>query len=431
MAGTTDTFATRPATRLRSFLASRRGLVRDYLAAISGAGGRLVFSLAYFVLLANTLPLSDFGIFATASAAGVVLSRILGFGFISSLYRIATVKPLLIGLFTGGFLMMALISLPVLGAGSAVVYLLFFNGTMTVGAFAMVVAAEALLWRPVEAVIIVNNGLGQFGRASLLAILSTAARAAAALAFMLVSGGSLADWCVYYLVANAAIAFVAFAVFYPRQRIRIHPKLYWRRLPDSLYVACAEVLFYLQMDFDKFVVLSFGGPQLAGIYAVIMRLVDLTAIPIRTFTMMLVQRMMRTPSLLTGWRMRGGIELGILTISSLALGSLALVLYVFPNALGSNVAQAAGLIGLAFLVPGARNIVEYQAELLFARGQTLTRAVNLALLGAAKAVFLIYALSMTRDVESLVWLLNAIFAGLYLISAVLTYSALRLPARRA
>jgi len=128
---------------------------------------------------------------------------------------------------------------------------------------------------------------------------------------------------------------------------------------------------------------------------------------------------------------RGGIELGILAVSSLALGALALVLAVFPDALGRNVAPAAGLVGLAFLVPGTRNLVEYQAELLFARGQTLARALNLALLGAAKAVLLVHALSATQDVEALVWMLNAIFAGLYLVSAALTYSALRMPAKRA
>ncbi len=33
--------------------------------------------------------------------------------------------------------------------------------------FAAVIVAEALLWRPVEVVIIVNNGMGRFGRAAI------------------------------------------------------------------------------------------------------------------------------------------------------------------------------------------------------------------------------------------------------------------------
>ena len=223
---------------------------------------------------------------------------------------------------------------------------------------------------------------------------------------------------------------LAFAAFYPWRRLRFQPRLYWRRLPDSLYVAGAEILFYLQMDLDKLIVLSIGGPELAGIYAVISRLVDLTAIPVRTFTMMLVQKMMRAPAMLANWRLRIGIEAGILLVSTAGLGALALVLLVFPNALGSNVAQAAGLVWLALLVPGARNIVEYQAELLFARGQTLSRAVNLALLAAAKALFLGVALRGTATPEALIWMLNAVFAALWAVSALLTYTALMMPAKR-
>ena len=69
------------------------------------------------------------------------------------------------------------------------------------------------------------------------------------------------------------------------------------------------------------------------------------------------------------------------------------MLHFFPNALGRNVAEAAPLVGLALCVPGLRNLVEYQAELLFARGQTLMRALNLACSPALKAVLLAYVLT--------------------------------------
>src|SRR5262245_56379125 len=170
--------------RLRDFLATRRGLAKDYFSAISGSAGRLVFSLAYFIALANSLSIPDFGLFATASAAGVMLSRLLAFGFVSSVYRIAAIRPRLVGIFTAGFLLLSLLSLPALAAASWIVFALFFSGSMGAGAYASVIAAEALLWRPTELVIIVNNGLGKFGRAALLTIIGTAVRAAAALAFM-------------------------------------------------------------------------------------------------------------------------------------------------------------------------------------------------------------------------------------------------------
>ena len=415
--------------RIGAFLSERRGLLRDYFSAISGASGRLVFSLIYFVALANTLTLGDFGLFATASAAGVMLSRILAFGFISALYRTATIRPNLIGTFTAGFGMMAVLSLPVLAAASYLVYLLFFTGEVALSVFAAIVVAEAVLWRPFEVVIIVNNGLGRFGRAAALTIFGTVMRAAGAVAFAFWADNSLAAWSNIYIAVNAIAAIAAFGLFYPRQRLRFRPPLYWRRLADSLYVAGAEVLFYLQMEFDKLLVLAIGGPQLAGLYAIIMRLVDLTAIPIRTFSMLLVQRMMRAPEMLKSLRVRGGIEASVFAVSTIALLSLALILHYFPTALGKTVAEAAPLVALALCVPGLRNLIEYQAELLFARGQTLVRALNLALLAAAKAVLLIFVMTRSLDTADFIWSLNGMFAGLYLVSALLTYSALRLPAK--
>ncbi|QIA22429.1 transporter [Mesorhizobium sp. AA22] len=419
----------RPLARIGAFVAERRGLVRDYLSAISGAGGRLVFSLAYFIALANTLSIAEFGMFATASAAGVMLSRILAFGFISALYRTATIRPNLIGTFTAGFVLLGVISLPLLAAASYGVYLVFFASTVPLSVFAAVVFAEALLWRPVEVALIVNNGLGKFGRAALLTILATALRALGAVLFMFAPQPTIDVWSWYYIGANAASLLLAFAFFYPRQRLRLRLALYIRRLADSIYVAGAEVMFYLQMEFDKLLVLAIGGPHLAGIYAIIMRLVDLTAIPIRTFSMMLVQRMMRAPELLSRLTVKSGIEGGVFLVSTLALAALAIVLHFFPNALGKNVADAAPLLALAICVPGLRNLVEYQAELLFARGQTLVRAINLALLAGLKAVLLTYVLTTILDTPDLVLSLNVVFLLLYLASTLLTYSAMRKPAK--
>lgn len=421
---------TGPMQRIRRFLSTKVGLLRDYATAVSGSFGRLVFSLVYFIALANTLTIAEFGLFATASAAGVMLSRILAFGFISALYRAATVKQRLLGVFTGGFLALALLSLPVLAAASFAVWLLFFAGEMMPGVFVVLIMAETLLWRPVEAVIIVNNGMGRFGRAAFLAILGTALRALAALLFAFWSTRDLANWSGFYLAANALSLVIAAGFFYPRQRIRFQVRLYLRRLADCAYIAGAEMIFYLQMEMDKLLVLAIGGPHLAGIYAIVMRLVDLTAIPIRTFTMMLVQRMMRAPEMLARWKLKFGIEAGVFLVSTAGLLVLALILRSYPTLLGSNVAEAAPLVLLAVFIPGLRNLVEYQAELLFARGQTLLRALNLGLLAGLKALLLTALLLHTTDSAEMLLLLNGVFAGLYLASCALTYSALRMPARQ-
>ncbi|MDG4882616.1 hypothetical protein [Mesorhizobium sp. WSM4884] len=104
---------------------------------------------------------------------------------------------------TAGFLFPGVISLPVLAAASYGVYLIFFAGTVALPVFAAVVFAEALLWRPVEVVLIVNNGLGKFGRAAVLAILATALQAAGAVLFMLGAQRTIGVWSWFYIDANA------------------------------------------------------------------------------------------------------------------------------------------------------------------------------------------------------------------------------------
>ena len=420
-----------PGALARLVPAGWRRLVRDYMSAISGSLGRLVFSLAYFVILANTLTIADFGLFATASATGVVLSRIVAFGFSSPLYRAATMRPRLIGLYAGGYLAMAAASLPVLALAAGLAYAIVFSGEMALATFALIIVTEALIWRSAEIVVIVNNGMGRFGRAAILVICGTALRAAAALGFWLVAAGdSVSAWAPWYAAANLAVLAISLAWFFPRHRLRFHTGIVRRRLTDSLSVAGAEILFYLQMELDKLLVLALGGPTLAGLYAIIMRLVDLTAIPMRTFNMMLVQAIMRRGGEIGGVLRRIGFETGIFAISTAGMAFIALMLAWRPDLMGRNVAEAAPILLLALLIPGFRNLTEYHAELLYARGQSFRRAINLAVLAVLKAGLLTLLLaggtgSQAGIIGSLTWA----FGALYLASMLLTYPALRQPAR--
>ena len=103
-------------------------------------------------------------------------------------------RPRLIGVFTAGFLLLSVLSLPFLAAASWAAFAIFFAGAMPAGAFATVIVAEALLGRPNELVMIVNNGMGRFGRAATLAIISSAIRAAAAVIFVAMPAGGLTGW---------------------------------------------------------------------------------------------------------------------------------------------------------------------------------------------------------------------------------------------
>ena len=415
---------------LANLLQKHGGLIRSYASTLSGSVGRLIISLLYFISLADSLSIGDFGLFATASAVGVVLARVVSFGFVSPLYRVATVKHHLLGIYYAGLLAAALLSLPVLALISWIIFRIFFAAQLTPTSFAAIIIAEALLWRSLEVIVIVNNGLNRFGRAALLVVIGTMFRAAFALLFALSSSHDLAQWARLYFVANALALAVALIFYLPRRRMRFRPVLYVRRIRDSLWTAGAEILFYVQMELDKLAVLAIGGAELAGIYAIVMRLADLTAVPIRSFNMLLVQRLMRTPETLRSIAARAGIEVLIFGISTAGLAFFSAVLWHYPYALGRNVALISALLIFALAVPGFRNIIEYHAELLYARGQTGIRMLNLGLLAALKMLLLTFVLAAIPETQTWLMQMNLVFALLWACSALLTYSAMRFPSQR-
>jgi O-antigen/teichoic acid export membrane protein len=411
-------------SRAQAFAAENSQSIRAYLSMIGGSGGRLLISMAYFIAVANTLSIADFGLFATASACGIMLSRLLAFGFVSPLYRIATVKRRLLGTYTAGFLGGLVLSLPLVALAGLATFALIFHGEITLGVFTRILIAEILCWRIMEIVVIVSYGVNRFGAGSLLVVIATALKAIAALAFAYGGTDTLAAWSWHYLAANATAALVAILFYYPRVRLRWAPALYIRRWLDAVSVAGAETLFYVQSELDKVLVLSFGGAEVAGIYAIIMRLVDLTALPIRSFLTILTQRLMRAPKFLDRLKVKIGLEALVAGVSIAGLLALVAVLSVFPNALGKNVGEATPLLALVIAVPALRNLLEYHSELLYATGRTVVRTLILALLGAVKAGLLALLLVQGFRTESWVELINLVFAALYIVSAVMTYSAL-------
>lgn len=401
-----------------------RASITAYLTILSGSAGRLVISLVYFLIVANTLTLGEFGIFATASAAGIILSRLLAFGFVSPVYRVATVKPHLLGAYLAGFAGLGLLSLPLIGLAAAAVYALLFAGKVAVLPFALIILAEVLGWRLVELVAIVNNGMRRFRQAALLVIIGAGLRTLAGLAFYFHGQATLASWAVAYLGATLLSALIAFLVFLPKARWQFAPALYPRRMADALSAGAADILFYIQAELDKLLMLAFAGERVAGLYAIAMRVIDLTAMPVRSFNQMLVQKIMQERGLQGGMARRALVELGIALVSIAGLVAIMVLLALFPRALGGNVALASYLFLPMLLVPAFRNLVEYQAELLYARERTGSRVVLLCAVAALKAALISWV--MTRHGADDGWALwfNGVFGAVYLLSAAFTYRML-------
>jgi O-antigen/teichoic acid export membrane protein len=403
-----------------------RSTLASYLTVLSGSAGRLVVSLVYFVIVANTLSLADFGLFATASSTGIVLSRLAAFGFISPVFRVATVKRRLLGTYLGGFFALLVLSLPVIGLAAALVFTVFFAGKMGILAFGLIIVAEIIGWRLLELVVIVENGLRHFGRAATLVIVGSAIRTGVAVLFWLGGWTSIEAWAWSYLAANLIGATVAFSFFLPKVRWRFIPRLYGRRMHDALSASASDIVFYLQAELDKLLVLGLVGAQAAGIYAIAMRIIDLTALPVRSFNQLLVQSMMGVQGGVMTLKRRIVTEAGIAAVSIAGLSAIIILLMLWPLALGRNVAEVSPVFLLLLFVPAFRNLIEYHAELLYARERTVSRLLLLVLVGALKALLLWLLLTRLPEAMAFSPWLNLLFGALWLVSAITTYRLLPL-----
>lgn len=407
-----------------------RATITAYLTILSGSAGRLVISLVYFLIVANTLTLGEFGIFATASATGVILSRLLAFGFISPVYRVATVKPRLLGSYLAGFLALAAVSLPLIAAAGGIVFILLFEGRVALMPFVLIIVAEVLGWRLVEVVAIVNNGMRRFREAALLVIIGAGLRTLAATAFWLHGKTTLANWAGAYLVATLISVVIAFLFFLPKLRWRLTPSLYPRRMADAVAAGTADILFYVQAELDKLLMLGLAGERIAGLYAIGMRVIDLTAMPVRSFNQMLVQKIMQERGLVRGFWRRAGVEGAIALVSVAGLVAIIAMLTAFPGALGGNVTKASYLFLPMLMVPAFRNLVEYHAELLYARERTGTRIALLCGVALLKTALMSWV--MTRFGEGDAWAvwMNGVFGAVYLLSMGFTYRLIGQDKRR-
>lgn len=409
---------------IRSVYLSNIDNIRSYAILISGSAGRLVISLVYFILVANTLSVNEFGLFATASATGIILSRFFAFGFISPLYRIATAKRRLLGVYTSGLIVGAILSMPIIALVATAIYYAMFSHQMLILTFLFIVFAEVIFWRTLEVAVIVLNGLYRFGHASILVVIGTMIKMIASAFFVWLSMGNLQDWGLYYICGNAASAAIAIVFYYPKVKLRWRVSLYYARWMDSVSVAAAELTYYAQNEVDKLLVLAMGGPKIAGIYAILMRLVDLTALPVRSMLTLLIQKIMQRKSIIRSLKNRLIFEAAIGAISIAGIIAMALVMSVFPNILGKNVAEIAPLLFLVALVPCFRNLTEYHSELLYSVNRTVIRTTNAVILGSLKAGLLAIILYYFAAGDTWLGMLNGLFGILYITSLFLSYPAL-------
>jgi len=403
-------------------MSSVREYSGQYLTIVSGSAARVTIQGAYFVLLANTLSLNEFGLFAGISAAGIIIGSFAGLGFASAAFRTAATKSILVGRYLAGMYATFLFSTPLCIACAYLLYELAFAGRVALSTYLAIAVSDIVLWRLLEAVSQVNNGLGKFSQASVGLVIGSGTRLVAAVIFKL-TFTTLDEWALMYLVANGAgTAFYIWA-FSPSRRVcfrRVAP-LIIGRLRDSLLFAFSFFIFYAQSELDKLIAILLVDGRTAGIYAISMRVLDLTGVPVRGFLLLLVREIMRSGGQRSKWSAGLLIEAGLAAISLLGFALIALVLTEEPTILGHQVAEAASLFMFMPLVPPLKNLQEYHAELFFAWRKMEVRAFTAVLLTLMKAALTVVIFLSEHDLRHMGLMFNLLFAATYAASATILF----------
>jgi len=252
-------------------------------------------------------------------------------------------------------------------------------------------------------------------------------RAAGALLFAAMGGGSLETWGSIYFVANAVTVLATFALFAPRVRMRWKAKLFIKKFRGAMLFSFSSLTFDMQTEIDKVIVLTLAGDRTAGIYAIFMRVIELAVIPTRTFYVLYSRKLIRESRISVAIARNILIEAGIFAVTFAAYAVFLGALSLKPNLLGSNVAIAHQLFSVALLVPAVKSMMEFHSELYFAYGKLATQAAASVGLVSLKTAMIAGVLIMTQDVATFGFWLNWVFAVVYMLSALVVYRAIARP----
>jgi O-antigen/teichoic acid export membrane protein len=396
-------------------------VIEHYLQVLAGTFGRLGMQAVYFVVLANTLSLHDMGIFASASATGLMLGCFAGFGFSSFAFRAAAAHPRLLGRYMALFYASWMVTTPLALLLSLPVYFLLFGNSISFLAFAAIILSEAAIWRLSEVIHQVNNGLGRYRRASLVITLASAGRTVGAIVFAVAGTADAEQWAYTYLFANTVTMAIIFLAYRPRVALNLRMRLFLARFRDGMLFSLSYFALVAQNEIDKLIMVGLADERIAGIYAIAMRLIDFTTVPFRTFYVLYSRKLIGERDSSDILRRGLRVEAIIAVLSTLAMIALVTILTIWPDLLGRNVAVAAQLFGVMIAVPAFKNLLEFHSELFFAYQRMTARAIVSISLVAIKAGALALLLNLFNDYAHWGFWLNFLYLGLYVLSAVVVY----------
>ena len=364
--------------RAKSF--AQKPLLRNSLWVLSGQGLSLVAQAGYFIVIARLLGSIEYGLLAGAAASVGVLSQYGAFG--SGLLFLRYVSPdhSRFREYWGNILMSCLT------LGTLLVLLLRL--------------AAPLLLRSIDTRVIVLLALGDcicgqltsatgqvfqaFERMRYTALLNTAvscSRMVLAIAMLLtLHRASALQWATASLAISAATAICSVVIVTIKLGLpQLRVKLFLQRLWEGFIFAVSGCTTSVYNDVDKAMLAHFGMNAANGIYTMAYRVIDVSAMPIRSIHAAAFPRFFRHGAEENGLAATEHFAKRLLRRTSLMGLTIAVMLYfsapVIPHLVGKGFAPSVTALRWLCLIPFFRSFHLSAGDALAGAGRQTTRLV--------------------------------------------------------
>ena len=256
-------------------------IVQSALWLLVGKGMRLVLQAAYFIVIARTLGVANYGAFVGTTAMVAIVSPFVGVGIETLLLKNVAKDRHLLPEYWGNALWMVLVTGISLMSGLALVTPIVLPSISPI--LVLLVAVSDLIFGSITNIAIrAFQAVDQLNISAQINILVMFTKVLAAFSLMyFFSEPNPLEWAWLYLASSILAALLALILV---NRLLGSPKLALNRilpeLKEGFYFSISNSAYTIYNDIDKTMLARLSTLEATGIYAAAYRLIDVTFIPV-------------------------------------------------------------------------------------------------------------------------------------------------------
>jgi len=349
-------------------------LKKNSFITLSGQLLKTGFQGISFIILARTLGASDFGILVSILAIGNIISPFVDFGSYDLIIkRISNgekfnrvVNETIILLLVAAPLFTILLAAIAVNLYDYSLYLVIAIGIT-------VLFSDKLL----SLFIAYNVARDKFKVVSIIESFISGLRLIFA-SLLLFMDGDVATWAILLLIHGLISTIVIILILRRETHFTSEHKPSKKLIKEGLPFVWTQVGMNANQDFDKLFLVKMAGAEIAGIYAVAMRVLNLALIPIYSFYMTAYPRYFRASSEgAHGAKHALSMLVPSALIGLVTAAGIYLIAPYAPLILGDEYNEAVGLIQLAALIPIIQTMATPFADTLSGYGKQNLRVYSL------------------------------------------------------